>query len=298
MERLGQTAIEAALQRERQPFRTFALRPLSPLIGAEIEGLDLGFDPIPEAVAELRRAFLEHHVLVFRDQHITESDHLRIARLFGAVHGPGRQPVTSLGREGGDGPEPLMLAAAWRADETYCASPPGAGVLHIHKLPRLGAGGDMMFANMHLAYELLSEPLQTLLGGLTAVHAPEVTGSRLAAANDCAEHPVIIRHPVTGRPAIFVNRRHTSHIVQIEADHSEATLKMLFRHLETHPVVTCRIRWTPQALVVWDNRSTQHLTLQDFRPKCLAGHVVSVVGDRPRPWIAERQALSEVVSRA
>jgi taurine dioxygenase len=261
------------------------------LIGAEIEGLDLTLDPTAEAAAELRRAFLEHHVLVFRDQHINEGDHLRIAGLFGAVHGGGRQAVTTPEPDAADGPEPVMLAGAWRADETYCPSPPAVGLLHIHKLPRLGAGGDMMFANMHLAFELLSEPLQTLLSGLTAVHGPHPAAPRPGAANDTAEHPVVIRHPVTGRPAIFVNRQHTSHIVQIEADHSEATLKMLFRHLETHPVVTCRIRWTPQALVVWDNRSTQHLTLQDFRPKCLAGHLVSTTGSPPDPWIAARPAM-------
>jgi len=187
MERPGLTAIEAALQRERLPFQTLGLRPLSPLIGAEIEGLDLRFDPTAEAAAELRRAFLEHHVLVFRDQHITASDHLRIAGLFGAVHGSGRQPVTTTGVDAIDGPEPVMLAEAWRADETYRESPPAAGVLHIHRLPRLGAGGDMMFANMHLAYELLSEPLRTLLAGLTAVHAPHPAVPRVANANDTAE---------------------------------------------------------------------------------------------------------------
>jgi len=283
MERQGRAAIEAVLQRERQPFQCIGVRPLSPIIGAEVEGLDLRSDPTAEELTELRRAYLEHHVLVFRDQLISEQDHLRIAGLIGAVRDGGRWAVTTPGPDAGEAPEPVMLAESWRADETYCPVPPSAGVLHIHKLPRLGAGGDMMFANMHLAYDLLSEPLQALLSGLTAVHSPSFTAPA-GEANATAEHPVVIRHPATGRPAIFVNRQHTSHIVQIEAAHSEATLKMLFRHLETHPVLTCRIRWTPNALVVWDNHSTQHLTLQDFRPRCLAGHVVSIDGERPEPW--------------
>ena len=84
--------------------------------------------------------------------------------------------------------------------------------------------------------------------------------------------------------AIFVNRRHTSHIVQLDAAHSEVTLDMLYRRLETQPVLTCRIRWTPNALVVWDNRSTQHLTLQDFRPTNLSSHLVSFAGDEPANW--------------
>ena len=283
MERQGLAAIEAVLQRERQPFQCIGVRPLSPIIGAEIEGLDLRSDPTTEELAELRRAYLEHHVLVFRDQLISEEDHLRIAGLLGSVREGGRWAVTTPGPDAGEAPEPVMLAERWRADETYCPLPPSAGVLHIHKLPRLGVGGDMLFANMHLAYDLLAEPLQTLLSGLTAVHAPSFAAPA-GETNTTAEHPVVIRHPLTGRPSIFVNRQHTSHIVQIDAAHSEATLKMLFRHLEMHPVLTCRIRWTPNALVVWDNHSTQHLTLQDFRPRCLAGHVVSIDGERPEPW--------------
>ena len=174
-----------------------------------------------------------------------------------------------------------MMAGNWRADETYRRNPPAGGVLHIQKLPSLGAGGDMLFANMHLAYDLLSEPLRALLGELTATHVPEAGGWSVEDASSTAEHPVVTRHPVTGRPAIFVNRQHTSHIGQLEADHSRSTLDMLFRHLETHPVLTCRIRWTPNALVVWDNRCVQHLTLQDFRPGSLSGHLVSLAGDAP-----------------
>jgi taurine dioxygenase len=283
MERQGLAAIEAVLQRERQPFRCIGVRPLSPIIGAEVEGLDLRSDPSPEEVAELRRAYLEHHVLVFRDQLISGEDHLRIAGLLGALRDGGRWAVTTAESDAGEPPEPVMLAESWRADETYRPAPPAAAVLHIHKLPRLGVGGDMMFANMHLAYDLLSAPLQTLLSGLTAVHTPAFA-ARQGEANATAEHPVVIRHPITGRPTIFVNRQHTSHIVQLDPAQSDATLTMLFRHLETHPVLTCRIRWTPNAVVVWDNHSTQHLTLQDFRPRCLAGHVVSIDGERPAPW--------------
>ncbi len=293
MRRPGLTAIEAVLQRERKPFLHIGVRPLSPIIGAEIEGLDLRSDPTPEETAELRRAYLEHHVLVFRDQLLSEADHLRASRLLGPLARGGRRAVTAPASDAEGGLEPVMLAQTWRADETYRAAPPGAGVLHIHQVPPLGIGGDILFANMHLAYDLLSRPLQSLLCGLTAVHARpsgDVGGSRAEAA---AEHPVIIRHPTTGRPAVFVNRQYTSHIVQVEPAHSEATLKMLFRHLETHPVLTCRIRWTPNALVVWDNHSTQHLTLQDFQPLSLAGHVVSIASQPPEAWAPAQLATMD-----
>lgn len=281
MERRGMTAIDAVLQRERQPYEAIGVRPLSPVIGADIEGLDLRLPLSAQEATELRRAYLEHHVLVFRDQTLSEADHLRVAAVLGFLPEPGRRHVTIPAHDADDSTEPVMLAESWRADETYRRNPPAGGVLHIEKLPRLGAGGDMMFANMHLAYDLLSDPLKDLLADLTAIHSPDPAGAGAEDANVTAEHPVVIRHPATGRPAIFVNRRHTSHIVQLGAGHSQVTLDMLCRHLETRPVLTCRIRWTPNALVVWDNRSTQHLTLQDFRPKCLSGHLVSLAGDAP-----------------
>ena len=285
MERRGMTAIDAVLRRERPAYETIGVRPLSPVIGAEVEGLDLSRPLSTAEAAELRRAYLEHHVLVFRDQALTEADHLRVAGLLGFLPEPGRRQVTLPAHVVEDGPEPVMLGESWRADETYRCNPPAGGILHVHKLPRLGAGGDMLFANMHLAYDLLSEPLKALLADLTAVHAPEPgVGVEAEDANITATHPVVTRHPVTGRPAIFVNRRHTSHIVQLGQAQSQTTLDMLCRHLETRPVLTCRIRWTPNAVVVWDNRSTQHLTLQDFRPSCLSGHLVSLAGDAPARW--------------
>jgi len=278
MERRGVAVIESQLRRERQPYHAIAARPLSPLIGAEIEGLDLGMPLRTEEKEELRRAFLEHHVLVFRDQHIDGEDHRRIMSLLGEPE-PGRREVTLPAND--DDLEPVMLADSWRADETFRLAPPAGASLHVHRLPRLGAGGDMMFANMHLAYDLLSEPLKALLPGLTAVHRRDPEGLVSNSRNETAEHPIVVRHPVTGRPTIFVNRRHTSHIVQLQAEESRATLDMLFRHLESTPVLTCRVRWTPNALVLWDNRSTQHLTLQDFRPTCLLGHMTSMAGGPP-----------------
>jgi taurine dioxygenase len=276
-------AIEAVLLRERRPYDAIAVRPLSPVIGAEIEGVDLRGEPSEQEIAELRRALLEHHVLVFRDHPVTAAQHCRIATVLGFAPEPGRRPVT-IPAEPAPGAEPVMTAETWRTDESYRSTPPAGGLLHIERLPSVGTGGDMLFANMHLAYEFLSPQLKPLLGELTAVHAPDPTVGRIADGNVTAEHPVVVRHPVTGRPTLFVNRGHTSHIVQLEPEHSESVVDMLCRHLEANPVLTCRVRLTPDAVVVWDNRSTQHLTLQDFGLDCLCGHLVSLAGDRPERW--------------
>lgn len=278
MKSRGVAVIESQLRRERAPYLAIAVRPLSPLIGAEIEGLDLALPLRSDEMAELQRAYLEHHVLVFRDQHIDDVADRRLMALFGKP-GPGRREVMLPAND--HDAEPATLADSWRADESFRTWPPAGVSLHIHELPPLGAGGDMLFANMHLAYDLLSEPLQALLPGLTAIHKRHLGASFEGSQNEMAEHPVVTRHPVTGRPTIFVNRRHTSHIVQLEPEESQATLDMLFRYLEATPVLTCRVRWTPNMLVLWDNRSTQHLMLQDLHPGCLIGHRATIVGDAP-----------------
>src|SRR5687767_4416079 len=129
MEQPGMTAIDAVLRRERQAYQTIGVRPLSPVIGAEVEGLDLSRALSPAEAAELRRAYLEHHVLVFRDQLLSEADHLRVAGLLGFLPEPGRRAVTIPAHEDEalDAAEPVMLAESWRADETYRRNPPAGG---------------------------------------------------------------------------------------------------------------------------------------------------------------------------
>jgi taurine dioxygenase len=285
MRRTQLSAIEAVLLRQRQPFATIVVRTLSPVIGAEVEGVDLRNEPSEQEVAELRRALAEHHVLVFRDHAVSAAQHGRIAAMLGFTPEPGRRRVTIPAGDPALNTEQLMMAATWRTDETYRSTPPAGGVLHVERMPRGGAGGDLLFANMHLAYELLSPQLKALLADLTAVHAPDPAAGA-AEVHATAQHPVVVRHPMTGRPTLFVNRAHTSHIVQLDAEHSEMTVDLLCRQLEAHPVLTCRIRLTPGALVVWDSRSTQHLALPDLGLGSLSGHLVSLAGDRPVRWEA------------
>lgn len=274
-------AIEAIAQRERRRYQTFGIRPLSPVIGAEIEGLDLSRELSPEELVELRLAYLEHHVLVFQGQDLSEREHMQVARQLGFAPEPGRRAFVLAAHDRCSAGEPVTTADTWRADETYRYTPPAGSVLYIRNAPPAGCGGDMAFANMHLAYDLLSEPLRELLSDMTAEHIPDPGGPVICDANSTAMHPVVAAHPETGRPALFVNRRHTSHIAQLDPTHSLATVDMLCRHVEMQPVLTCRFRWAPNTVVVWDNRSTQHVTLQDFRPERLSGHLVSLAGDAP-----------------
>ncbi len=289
MELFALEAIERIAAATRPAYETIAVAPLTPIIGAEVAGVDLSRPLGDQQLDELRRAFLAHHVLVFRDQVLTPEDHKRFARCFGPLR---RVPLADL--DGGD-PEILELKAskasrfvageAWHADGTADAEPSLGSLLYVTQTPEIGSGGDTLFANMHLAYDMLSPPMKQLLDGMTAVHdglipwqghvpPPELTIPK-------NEHPVVARHPETGRKLLFVNSGFTSHIVQLARAESRAVLDMLLRLVESEPILTCRVRWQPDTLVFWDNRCVQHHAVWDYYPFARYGQRVTVNGTRP-----------------
>jgi taurine dioxygenase len=286
----GKSAIEALVTRERAPYETIHVRPLTPVIGAEIEGVDLSRELSNHQFAEVRRAFLEHQVVVFRDQNLTAEDHKRFGRRFGKLHVHALQAMTD-----GDN-ERLEVRASknskyvagedWHTDVTCDEEPPLGSMLYITQTPEVGCGGDTLFANMYLAYDMLSDPMKAFLDGLSAVHDGAVPwsgsyGYKPETPFNRNTHPVVIRHPDTGRKVLFVNRGFTSHIVELSRPESASVLEMLYRFIEANPVITCRVRWTPNTLVFWDNRCTQHHALWDYYPLSRSGHRVSMIGERP-----------------
>ncbi|MES2936889.1 MAG: TauD/TfdA family dioxygenase [Pseudomonadota bacterium] len=289
METFALEAIERIAAATRPAWESIEVKPLTPIIGAEIAGVDLS-RPLPEQqLAEVRQAFLAHHVLVFRDQVLTPEDHKRFARCFGTLR---RVPLADL--DGGD-PEVLELKASkesrfvagesWHADGTADAEPSLGSLLYVTRTPEIGSGGDTLFASMHLAYDMLSPPMKQLLDGLTAVHdglipwQGHVPPPELKIPKN--EHPVVVRHPDTGRKLLYVNSGFTSHIVQLARTESRALLDMLFRLVESEPILTCRVRWRPNTLVFWDNRCVQHHAVWDYYPFTRYGQRVTVNGTRP-----------------
>ena len=180
-----------------------------------------------------------------------------------------------------------MAGEGWHSDVTCDAEPPMGSLLYITRMPETGIGGDTLFANMYLAYDLLSDPMKAMLDGLTAVHDGAIPYEGSYKAEPPAggfprtEHPVVTRHPVTGRKVLFVNRGFTSHIPQLSPHESKAVLEMLYRVIELTPSLTCRIPWTPNSLVFWDNRCTQHHAVWDYYPLSRYGQRVTVLGQRP-----------------
>ncbi|MEU6171900.1 TauD/TfdA family dioxygenase [Streptantibioticus parmotrematis] len=291
MEQFALDAIERVTTRPAVDCSAIRVDPLTPVIGAEVSGLDLTKELTLDQVDEVRRAFLAHHVLVFRDQALTDEDHKRFAALFGPLHLVAA-PV--------DGSDPYILEISagkesraiagngWHADGTADTEPSLGSMLHITRVPEAGSGGDTMFANMHLAYDMLSPAMKTFLEGLTAVHdgaLPWRNAGQTPPENyevPCNEHPVVVRHPDTGRKLLFVNQPYTSHIAQLSRTESDAVLAMLYDHIERTPLLHCRVRWQPGTLVFWDNRCVQHHAIWDYYPHSRYGRRIAIDGTRPQ----------------
>jgi taurine dioxygenase len=273
-------------------YDSFEISALTPHIGAEIRGLDLS-KPLSEAQdEELRRAFHDWMVLVIRDQHLTRDQHKALARRFGRLH---VHPMHAGGYRGSD---PEILPVKTSADSRYAAGdgwhtdvscdeiPPLGSMLYVTEAPE--CGGDTLFADMYLAYELLSEPMKRFLDPLEAVHdgaIPYVGAYKTTPPEGGyprSTHPVVTRHPETGRRVLFVNSGFTSHIAGLSRAESRAILDMLFRHIDSTPRLCCRVEWQPNTLTFWDNRCTQHHAIWDYYPNSRSGERVSVVGgERP-----------------
>lgn len=285
-------AIRAWNQRQRPQYKLIDVTPINPSLGAEIHGVDLSKEISPELFAEINSALVEYHVIVFRDQQLSDENHKAFGRLFGTLH---RHPSKT-----SSDPEILVVAAdetsrnvageSWHTDVTFEAQPPMGSMLYMTQVPG-GGGGATMFMNLHLAYETLSPLMKQLLESLTAIHssrkafASGYMGPQMALPPGGwpeTEHPIVVRHPVSGRRLLYVNSGFTDRIPQLALHESDALLAMLFRHCETLQELHCRVQWTPNMLTFWDNRSTQHHAVWDYYPARRHGQRVSIIGERPR----------------
>jgi taurine dioxygenase len=285
--------------------RLISVAPLTPVCGAEITGVDLS-TPIPDAVfSEIHQAFALHHVLVFRDQVLSDEDHKAFCRRFGPLHvhpyhGARKAPADKAGAvDAGKFADPEILVVAtdkdskytageaWHADVTCDEKPPMASALYITKTPEIG-GGDTLFLNCGRAFDTLSPRMKAFISELSAVHdgAKPYSGAYGMAPPEGgwprATHPVVISHPVTGEQILYVNSGFTTRIQDLAKDESEALLAFLIRHIESDPTCQCRVRWTPNTLVLWDNLAVQHHAVWDYYPYSRYGKRVSIVGDRPK----------------
>ncbi|UYN96929.1 MAG: TauD/TfdA family dioxygenase [Enhydrobacter sp.] len=275
---------------EGAPYETISVDKLTPIIGAEIGGIDLARPLGNRQQDEIHRALAENCVIFFRDQHITPDQQVAFGRLFGdlhvhpaAPHEPGRPELMIIHA---DKDSPRANGEGWHTDVSCDPEPPMGSVLYIKKCPP--RGGDTLFASMYAAYDALSDRMKKYLEGMTAVHDGEQVyrglyanyGVQEKAQYPRAEHPVVRTHPVTRRKALYVNRGFTRHLVGVPRDESEGILRYLYEHME-NPLFQCRFRWRENSIAFWDNRCVQHRALWDYWPHTRSGNRVTIAGDKP-----------------
>lgn len=273
--------------------------PCGPVLGAEVVGLKIDEQIVPETAAALQRLLLQHKVLFFRDLDLTHAQHLALGQVWGDLEGhpvinhvPGFPEILDIrGSEGrvedAEGDRHFRRLDKWHTDVTFRATPSMGAVLRARMLPR--SGGDTLWVDATAAYEGLPGEIKLRIEGCTATHdlmfdfgdriAPD---RRIAMAAEFPpqHHPIVRTHPDTGAKTLFVNASFTSRIDGLDDVESAALLRLLLDQFKV-PEYQVRFRWTPNAVAVWDNRATQHYPVADYWPETRRMERVTIAGDRP-----------------
>jgi taurine dioxygenase len=279
--------------------RKISVAPISGALGAELSGVDLSGPLSDDLIGDIRAALLQHHVIFFRDQHLTPSQHLAFGRRFGElqVHDfvEGMADNDEILEVRKEDYETRNFGGGWHTDVSYLERPALGSVLYAREVPEYG--GDTMFANQHLAYEALSDGMKRMLESLTAVHsARRPYGPNAVRAHDYGpssmrfnfteaalaetEHPVVRTHVETGRKSLYVNRTFTIRFKDMTEAESAPLLDYLCDHA-VRPEFTCRFRWQPNSIAFWDNRCVQHNAINDYHGRRRVMHRVTIEGERP-----------------
>jgi len=279
--------------------RSLTIERCAGALGAFVTGIDLTAPLDAARTAELRQAILDHLVVFLPDQSMSLDD---LERLTDALGGrdvtpfvkpvDGRPFVIRVIKEPDD---ELNFANAWHTDLSYLAEPPSFTLLHAWEVPPFG--GDTVWSNQYLAYEALSPGLRSTVGTLRAVHSAGAaygTGGYLERVKDRTSmaiepspdayrqevHPVVTVHPETGRRTLYLNPVYTVRFEGWTAQESQALLGHLHHH-SVNENFTCRLRWRPHMLAIWDNRCTLHNALNDYQGHRREMFRTSVKGTRP-----------------
>lgn len=275
-----------------------SIRPSGGGVGAFVDGIDLARDLSGNVVGELRSALGDHGVLFFRDQRLTPAQHELVAEHFGQINVnrfftavDGHPRIAQVLKE----PEQERnIGGGWHTDHSYDEVPAMGSILLGREVPE--RGGDTIFSNMYRAYEALSDGLKKTLEGMRAVHSSrhvfgnearyvkedtdlaERFTNRDAATQDSV-HPVIIRHPISGAKALYVNPGFTIHFEGWTKEESAPLLQHLYAHA-VRPEFTYRFSWEVGSIAFWDNRASWHYALNDYAGQRRLMHRITVEGDR------------------
>ncbi|MEZ5817057.1 MAG: TauD/TfdA family dioxygenase [Hyphomicrobiaceae bacterium] len=269
------------------------IRPTSGALGAEILGLDLA-SPLPgDSVGALKGALAEHGVIFFRDQSLTPEQHIAFARNFGPINinrffkADATHPEIAEVRK--EPEQNRNIGGNWHTDHSYDQIPALGSILLAREVPP--RGGDTLFACMAKAYETLSPGLQKTLEGLRAVHSSRHVFGRVQygremdgrlgnpeAATQDAVHPIVLRHPASGRKVLFVNPSFTTRIEGWTEPESKGLLETLYAHAR-RPDFQTRFQWQSGSIAFWDNRATWHYAVNDYQGERRLMHRVTIEGE-------------------
>lgn len=277
---------------------TLTIAPIAGSMGAEISGVDLSC-PLDDGVfGEIRQALLDYQVILFHDQ-VLEPEHCEaFATRFGPlvpypfVKGlPGHPGIFEIRKEPD---ERRNFGGNWHTDMSFTETPPLGTMLYAHEVPT--RGGDTLLTSLYLAWETLSDGMKELLRDMQAEYSAALkhAGGRAAVMNstrfsvenldrseEATFHPIVRTHPETGRLALYVSGSHLTRFADMTEEESKPLLDYLRTHA-TRPEFTCRIRYRPGSLVLWDNRCTQHLALNDYHGERRVMHRLTI-GSSDRP---------------
>lgn len=267
------------------------IRPLTGTLGAEIFGAD-----ITKAgdFQQIHDAFVEYSVITIRDQKIAPEDHLAFAQKFGAINVNRffkkleTHPEIAIVLKEKDQQE--AIGEEWHTDHSYDQIPAMGSILHAIEVPP--HGGDTAFVSMAAVFAAFSEPMKTFLRGLQAWHSSRhafgetqqdsessqtgrIENAHLATQD--ALHPVIIRHPLSGREGVYVNPDFTTHIDGLTQNESDHILQMIYEVCQ-RPEYQARISWSVGDVTMWDNRATWHKAINDYAGHRRYMHRVTVEG--------------------
>lgn len=267
-------------------YEHFTAHRVTPYMGAELDGIDLTRPLTSGQAEELQDALARFQVIFFRDQEISHDAHKALGLLFGplAIHSAvagieGHPEIVAIHA---DANSKYVAGESWHSDLSADEAPPLGSILYLHTVPP--TGGDTMFSCMYKAYDALSDRMKAYLAGLEAVHDANPVYHALFKDYEkrypVATHPVIRKHPVTGKKCLFVNSSYTTRIEGLSDEESRAILTFLFDHVK-NPNFQVRFRWQPHSIAFWDNRAVQHLAVWDYFPQVRSGYRVTISGDKP-----------------
>ena len=295
---------------QARDYRHIQARPLAAAMGAEIRGVDVA-RVTNEQFDEIQHALFRHKMIFFRDQDIAHADHAAFSLRFGPfaedayTEGvPEHRHVQPIIKEADDR-SAHVFGESWHTDSPFLREPPSISTLYAVVIPPFG--GDTIWANSALAYSMLGDGMRNLIAGLKvhmsmrdvlrsaqdhaeprdspigrlAATRGEPLSDELAAKVRGAVHPLVRTHPVTGEKALYCDSSYAIGIEGLRPEESAPILRFLAEHI-TQPAFTCRLRWEPKTLTLWDNRLCVHQAFNDYDGYRREMYRTTIAGEIPR----------------